>query len=149
MRKPKLFFLLFVILLWLAVENAYAFELVGTWKLISIERQNANNQWVPDCHSPSGLLIYTSNGYMSAGVNCMKPNTNQPSFSKQDITFYMGTYSIKKDSVTHHVLNANSENMYGKNLLRKIQIIDNNNINLTLKNKNNNLLRLKWKKISG
>lgn len=139
--------LIVLITLLLASTNLHAFNLIGTWKLVSIEK-NVNNRWEPDCNSPNGLLIYTKNGYMAAGINCMlSANSNQPSFAEKDITFYMGTYSVKGDTVTHHPSNANSATYLGKDLLRKIQIISDKKINLVVKNKMGQSIRLEWEKI--
>lgn len=142
------FTMLMAIAFLLISTNLYAFEIAGTWKLISIERKD-NNQWKPDCHSPTGLLIYTDSGYMAAGVNCMlAKKTAQPSFDEKDMTFYMGTYSLKQNSIIHHVINANSTAYYGKDLMRKIQIISDDKINLLVKNKRGQIIRLQWKRIS-
>ena len=129
--------------------NVYAFDLVGTWKLISIEKQDKTNTWEPDCHSPTGLLTYTASGYMAAGINCMKStNSNEPSFNMQDMTFYIGKYTMNGNEVIHHVQNASDRNYYGKNLVRKLQVINKNQLVLIVKGKNENLVRLKWLRLS-
>lgn len=135
-RIISMIFILFI------TTNLYAFNIVGTWKLISIERK-VDNQWKPDCYSPTGLLIYTSNGYMSASLNCML-NNNQPSFLEKNLTFYAGTYTLKNNDIIHHVNNANSSTYFGKNLTRKVQIISDNKMNLLVQTNNGHLIRLKW-----
>lgn len=74
---------------------AYAFNLVGAWQLVSIERQNAQGQWQPDCHHPTGMIIYTASGDMATGLNCIKIQHNAPSFDPADTAFYVGTYHVK------------------------------------------------------
>ena len=74
-------------------------------------------------------------------------NSKKPRFDNKDITFYSGKYYITGNTVTHHVLNANSSALYGKNLKRKIKIINNSKMSLIVKSKNNSLIRLNWKKV--
>ncbi len=134
-------------MIFMLIPCTYAFNLTGTWKLLSIERQTKSDHWIPDCASPKGLLIYTAEGYMAAGINCMKtPHSKIPSFSHKDMTFYMGKYSFNQHYVIHSVITSDSGSLYGKNLTRKI-IIKNKNQIILLVNKDHHLIRLKWQKI--
>lgn len=142
-KKPVF---LLICILSIAAINSYATNLIGTWKLVSVEKQIKNNRWESDCYSPTGFLIYTANGYMAAGINCMQNDTFKPSFESKDMTFYMGKYTVNKNIVVHQVLNTSNKNLYGKILERKIEIINNNEIYLVLENKNT--IRLRWKKIN-
>jgi len=129
------------------LSNSFAFNLVGTWRLQAIEHQLGNKKWEPDCNSPTGLLIYTKEGYMAVGLNCMQEkNPKIASFKKQDITFYTGTYSLKNNIIFHHILNSSSPNLYGRTVKRNLQILNDNEIILLLENKDKNPVRIIWKK---
>lgn len=143
-QAKRIIFLL-VASLFIITCNSYAMNLVGTWKLLTIERQVKNGRWQLDCSSPTGFLIYAADGYMAAGINCMKDNTFIPSFENKDMTFYIGKYTINKNIVIHQVLNTSNPNLYGENLERKIIAINNNEMYLVLETKN--LVRLKWERV--
>ncbi len=129
--------------------TSLAFNLVGAWQLVSIEKQDKNGAWQPDCNSPTGLLIYTSNGYMAAGINCMSStNANQPSFDPKDETFYLGKYNINGKFVEHNALNASSADYYGKTLKREILIVSANEMILQIRNTQGHLVQLKWYRLT-
>lgn len=141
-------FFLFGIFIFVFSWDIYAFNLVGTWKLVSIEQQERNRKWQTDCYAPTGLLIYTSSGYMSAGINCMEnAKHNTPSFNPKNLTFYMGKYLIKNNTITHSVQNSSNAKYYGKHLVREFKIVNANEIILIVKNTKDKLVRLKWSRI--
>lgn len=133
-------------LLFFLTANSYAFSLVGTWKLISIENQN--NNYKMRCYSPTGLLTYTVDGYMAAGINCMKSESNlNPNFNSENITFYMGRYLIKGNKVLHVVQNSSDPAYYGKKLEREIIVLNNNEIILLVNARGGNFVQLKWRRM--
>lgn len=137
----KIFISIFILFV---SSNALAFTLTGTWKLISAEMQTDKNSWKPYCNSPTGLLLYTPQGYMAAGFNCMqKQNAQKPSYKPEDMTFYMGKYILKDNQVTHIVTNSSDPTYYGKNLEREIQPIDQDDMYLVVK-QDGKQFRLKW-----
>ncbi|MBS0358034.1 MAG: lipocalin-like domain-containing protein [Proteobacteria bacterium] len=151
--KKNIFYLLHIIILiafiFLFVENANAFTLVGTWKLNAIEKQNQNKSWESDCNSPTGLITYTSSGYVSVGLNCMKSkNSQEPSFTLEDTAFYVGKYSVNKNVVTHIIQNSSAFKFYGKTLERELQILNDNSMFLIVKRQDGGLVRLKWERVA-
>ena len=149
--KPYINFHIFLAstLIFFCSFNCYAFDISGVWQLISIEQQNKEHQWEPQCSNPSGLLIYTPSNYMAAGINCMKAtNAHEPSFIAQDTTFYMGKYTVENNKILHITKNASDKAYYQKALSRNIQIINNYMIVLSLNTKNGVAVRLRWQRIS-
>jgi hypothetical protein len=145
----KLFFLSLGLLL--ISVNIYAFNLVGVWKLTAIDRQTSEKIWATDtnCFKPTGLIIYTASGYMSAGVNCMNPKSfNQPSFSPGNITFYMGKYIVKHHKVIHISENASNQDNYQKQEVREFHVLNKHKFMLIIKNKDDSLERLTWEKVA-
>jgi len=131
--------------------NLYAFNLVGVWKLMSLEKQNPQKTWGTDtnCFQPTGLIIYTASGYMSAGVNCMDPKSfNQPNFSPGDITFYMGKYIVKHNHVIHLSQNASNQDYYKKQATREFHVLSKNKFALIITNKDGSLERLTWQRVA-
>lgn len=129
-------------------QNCFAFNLVGTWKLISIEKKLPNNTWVPDCFSPTGLITYTPQGYMAVGLNCMeKDKIKKPNFTPNDMAFYTGKYIFETDKVTHIVRNASDPVYYGKRLERAVKIIDDNAIVLVAREPDGRIVRLRWDRV--
>lgn len=128
--------------------HASTFNLIGTWKLLSTEEQDQNGTWQPQCHTPTGILIYAASGYMAVAVNCMRAeNSKTPSFTPQDMTFYAGQYSLQQDKVIHFVQNSSDPAYYGKALVRKIKILDTNKIILIV-NGTKHLVQLTWQRIN-
>ncbi len=125
---------------------AYAFNLVGTWQLVSIERQNAQGQWQPDCHKPTGMIIYTASGDMATGLNCIKIQHNAPSFDPADTAFYVGTYTRQDNLILHFVQNSSSPLYYGTTQARELEVINTNTMYLRIKSKTGEWVRLKWRR---
>ncbi len=122
-------------------------SLVGTWSLVSMEKQEANGQWVARCPSPNGLITYTNQGYMAVGINCMKAEgSNEPSSEIKDGIFYTGTYVFKGNLLSHQVLNSSDPIFYQKELSREVQFNRDGSITLVGKGKTGMLVRLVWKR---
>jgi hypothetical protein len=111
---------------------------VGTWKLISIERVIGENISRPDYwmgSNPTGVIIYDSTGYMS--VQLMRDS--RPNFESGDrwitsseekkVAFegyyaYFGTYEVneKEGFVLHHVQGSLWPNEVGVTYKRMFKI---------------------------
>lgn len=137
-----------ILIVSLLTSNIYGFNLVGVWSLVSIEKESSHGKWIPDCYSPTGLLIYTASGYMSAAINCMTSKTsNIPRFDSKNVTLYSGKYRVNRDEVIHFSENASDSIYYKKILERKIHVLNDNVIILTPNNPSGKNLRLTWKRI--
>lgn len=87
-------------------------SLVGTWQLVEFKYENEAQEMVSWGNHPTGLLIYTPDGYMSLSVN-----------NEDDIFFYAGKYSVNsKSQVLHEITNASNPTRIGKQLIRNIQM---------------------------
>lgn len=148
-KLPRSVLLIIYLFVFIFSTSAYSFTLVGTYKLVSVESQNNNGKWVSDCPSPTGLLTYTSDGYMAVGLNCMKSeNSKEPSMENQDMTFYTGKYIYKDNTIIHFVENSSNINLYKKELIRKVTVISNHQMMLLATTKSGEHIRLTWEKIT-
>ena len=139
-------FTLSIMLFVLPILNVNAASLVGTWKLSSFEMHASNKQLI-SCHSPTGLLTYTSTGYVAVGFNCMQAdNSKQPSFKLDDMTFYTGKYQVKGNKVIHFTQNGSSPDYYNKKLVRQIDLLTAKKLVLSLKQKGNSIV-VKWDRV--
>jgi len=87
---------------------------VGTWRLVSAEMQSpAGGVSQIFGENPSGYLIYSADGYMSAVVmhdkraNFASPDAMQGSLAEKAAAFdtfgaYCGRYEVKPDRIVHH-----------------------------------------------
>ncbi len=98
------------------------------------------------CFNKRGLITYTEKGYMAVGINCMQ-DAQQPSSALYDNIFYTGTYTIKDQTVIHHIQNSNDPMYYGKDLTRDFRCLDSKTVVLTGKGKAGRLVRLTWTKL--
>jgi hypothetical protein len=128
-------------------------ELTGTWKFLSMALKADTGKTVhPYGKHLFGILIYTSNGYMSALL--MDPDRKK--FASDDLKTgtadeikqaydkfdaYCGTYTIdeEKGTVTHHVEGAKFPNWAGTDQVRYFELKgDRLYIRATLKVKGDN-----------
>jgi hypothetical protein len=71
-------------------------ELVGLWKLVSMERiDGAGN--VSEMDVKTGSLMYTPEGWMTEALEYTAPGDERATY-----VFYSGLYEIDDDTVTHH-----------------------------------------------
>lgn len=109
-----------------AIEVLTAKALVGTWQLMSFEIVDSvgSSKSRPWCQSPWGILTYTDQGYMSAGINCMgQSQPKNPTDDPKDMVFYAGTYEIKNDGlVLHKVSNSSDITRIGKIMERHVSL---------------------------
>ena len=141
-----------VIIVTLFSSMAYAKaapSVVGTWKLIAMERQPAQEKAQPYCLAPTGLLTYTSQGYMSVSINCMKADKDDKLIPDPSRTiFYAGTYHAHKHTMSHHIMNANTLEFFGKNIDRNFEFKTENKIVFSGKTPNGDISRLTWERIT-
>ena len=107
--------------------------LVGAWRLLSVSATSASGvrSDTPYGPGPTGLLIYTRDGRMSATIShaergllsvvdraAAPPSERAEAFA----TFlaYAGRYSVVGDTVVHHVEVASVQNWVGTDLVRSI-----------------------------
>ena len=132
------------ILMTLVSTMAYAEpapSVVGTWKLISMERQQ--------CLSPNGFLIYSAEGYMSVGINCMKMgDDNKLTLDPGKAIFYAGTYVLHDHTMTHHIINANTAEFFGKDIDRAFAFETGNKIVFSGKTPSGEVSRLVWERVT-
>lgn len=122
-----------------------ASSIVGTWELVSMQKQDEQSQWRSRCHVPTGLLTYTAQGYMAVGINCMKKDSGVPDFD--DTIFYTGTYSQHAQRVTHHIRNAANPEFFGKDLQRSFVLETPDRLIINGKGKSGAAVRLIWKRL--
>src|SRR5213592_1634401 len=108
-------------------------SLVGVWTLVSyvITDEKGEVVYIPFGEDPSGLLIYTDSGYMSAQL----ASTNRPHFIQEQLlaasdrekaqaadTYigYSGTYERQEDQVIHHVAVSFFPNWTGGEQIRVV-----------------------------
>jgi hypothetical protein len=111
-------------------------ELIGTWKFLSMVLKADTGKTVyPYGEHLFGILIYTSDGYMSALL--MDPDrkkfasddlksgtTDEIKQAYEKFDAYCGTYTIdeEKGTVTHHVEGAKFPNWVGTDQLRLFEL---------------------------
>jgi hypothetical protein len=102
-----------------AAAGAKQNPLVGTWKLLAIERRDANGPLPParppafGSPNPVGLMIYDPDGYMAVAMmqsGRQKYVSNEPTPAEAKATIeshisYFGTYTINEAErvVTYHI----------------------------------------------
>lgn len=95
-------------------------DLVGEWELSNfiIEKQNGVRK--PWGKNMTGLLIYTSNGYMSVSINqAIDKRISSAEDKFKSILFYSGTYEVVEDKIIHHVTNASDLNRIDNDMVRE------------------------------
>ena len=90
--------------------------LVGEWELTRFELQDNSGNWSAWGESLRGLLIYTSAGFVSVGIN---RNIGSPSFSvDKDCLFYSGKYRLNGSEIIHDILVASGAEKIDTELVR-------------------------------
>lgn len=90
-------------------------DLLGTWKLASLELRNENGEISrPAGDDPVGHLIYAGDGYMSVTIM----HANRSPFASEDMArgtrdekaraaetylSYSGRYTVTEDKIIHHI----------------------------------------------
>lgn len=110
-------------------QDDVAQKLVGAWRLVSVEGNDATFHF-PNDH-PTGVIIYDRSGWMSVQIDfngTRKPFVNGPAggTSEEKVAAfdnyiaYYGTYTLdlKAQTVTHHLEDAIAPNWRGVNNVR-------------------------------
>lgn len=102
-------------------------DLIGTWKLISFELENPEGIRKPWGEGSTGLLIYSSDGFMSASINntrgIKKAETSDEILDS--ILFYSGTFTLNDNELRHQVIVASDPHRVGQELTRFASLIGN------------------------
>lgn len=118
-------------------------SIVGTWRLVSIVSEDPNGTLQPVWGDhPAGLIIYTSEGHVSAQLyDPRRPRLGpiamarpldpvQPSY--QGLYTYFGTYVVdaRAHTVSHHVEGAMAPDWVGSTLVRSYRFLSTNRLEL-------------------
>ena len=117
----------------------YREDLLGSWHLLSwaLTYPNSSRVELPFGKSPVGLLIYSSDGWMSAAISRSERPPLDDSSSPRDLPagvladawqsyfHYAGRYRIEDNSVIHSVSQCLYPNMVGSEQVRTIEISGN------------------------
>jgi hypothetical protein len=117
------------------VGHAADDAVVGTWKLVSVSATSASGvrNDAPYGPGPTGLLIYTREGRMSATISHAErrplsviDRTAAPPSERAEAfaTFlaYAGRYTVVGDTVVHHVEVASVQNWVATDLVRSMAL---------------------------
>jgi hypothetical protein len=136
MARLILAIFLFLISFSVRTHAQSAGKLVGTWKLVSAkittDKGEVRDSWGPN---PEGLLMYTTDGRMSAILTLghRKPLSvsdfiSAPAPERAEafasMTAYAGRYTLTGDKVVHHVEVSSVPNDVGANMERVIVHLD-------------------------
>ena len=120
-----------------APDQPCAIDLVGTWQLVSISRQDPDGKRddAPFGKHPSGMLIYTADGHNSVIISydnrkrLSSDDRLAASIEEKATAFdtsfgYAGRYTCSRDRVVHHATMASVPNWVGTDMLRIIRSAD-------------------------
>lgn len=126
-----------------------ASQFVGTWELVSVERQTEPNVWVPapGWDNPVGYIVYDADGNMSAQLTA----DPRPADSREVIggfVSYFGHYQVNvtQGSVSHHRIGHLDADMIGTTVTRYVEF---DGDLMRLSPAPDRVLRLTWRRISG
>lgn len=111
-----------------AHQNELERQLIGTWRLVSIERDTAGKRTLPFGAHPVGQLIYDPSGHMA--VEIIDPDRSAASMDpkltveKNGYTAYFGSYDVDEThhTVGHHVDGSFYPRLVGSTLRRTVTI---------------------------
>lgn len=126
-------------------------QLVGAWKLVSIETVRPNGEVMYPYYGkhPNGLIVYAKSGWMSVQI-VSDPPASVPSGSSREAVMgapavdkakafenyyaYFGTWTLDppKHTVTHHILHSLSPGEVGEDAVRQY-VLDGDRLVLTAK----------------
>jgi len=145
-----------------ALKEPHPNELVGTWRLISIEDFGPNNKITyPMGKNVTGYLMYDFNGNMAQQImDKARPKVSLKEATRPQLDeiiagfdAYSGTYSVnyKEGSITYIVECSIYPSLIGNELKRQFKINDELIIQSSYKNNQDNTQHLrvvKWKKVN-
>ena len=118
-------------------------SIVGVWRVVSFVSGDASGKWQAAWGDhPSGLIIYTSDGHVSAQLyDPRRPKLGQVTMalpldpvqpSYQGLYTYFGTYVVdaRAHTVSHHVEGAMAPDWVGSTLVRGYRFLDVNRLEL-------------------
>ena len=114
--------------------------LVGMWKLVSMQRMDTEGN-VVEAEVLTGLLVYTSEGWMSEALEYQLPGSELASTH----VFYCGTYEIDGDTVIHQPKVHSNHQLTFTELPRSYEI-SGNRFTLTAPNPNGTA-HLVWERV--
>ena len=134
-------------------------KLIGVWRLDSFRIKKADNSILkPFGENPDGLLIYDASGYMSVNLMSKKvpPFAGQSPFSAtnaeklkafEGFLGYSGRYRISGHQIIHLPQVGSFPNWIGKELIRDVEITDNQlKLTTTRSGPNGQIAELIWKR---
>ena len=111
-------------------------DLVGSWRLVSMERPDSNGQWQPFWDErPIGLLTYTADGHVSAQlydsrrprlrVRWEKATAEAARSAYVGLITYFGTYTVDRaaHTITHRPEGAMSPDWIGSSMVRAYRFL--------------------------
>jgi len=123
-------------------------DLVGSWRLVSHESQQADQTWKSWGNNPRGLLIYTAQGLMSVSLN-KDPEGDASTIESayNAILFYSGRFEINPENQVVHLVDFASDlRRVGKSLVRNAMLEGDT---LTLNAPGTaGMARVRWQKIA-
>lgn len=111
-------------------------KLIGSWQLVSwlIHYENGREPGAPFGQTPSGQLLYSADGRMSATVHLRDRASFPEDRSPRDLDIdmlacayrsyfhYAGTWRIEGDTVIHRIQHSLNPNMVGTEQARKMNL---------------------------
>jgi hypothetical protein len=92
--------------------------LVGTWRLQEYRLTGESGEMTrPWRESSTGLLMYTSDGYMSAAVAMVEELGDAPRYLA-----YCGPFEFDGDQVVHHIQLSSETGLIGTDQVRKVTL---------------------------
>ena len=102
-------------------------QLIGTWELQGTASVDGDGVVrYPHGEAPNGLLLYTSDGGVSATVSA-GPESNELDVS------YAGRVTVRGDTVTHHVLVGAAPFVVGTELVRDAELAGDGTLRYTVR----------------
>jgi hypothetical protein len=101
-------------------------QLAGVWILEKSENPMPNGAMVSYCTGVHGMIIYTSEGYVSVALNCAeKGNGEEPADVSGRKFFYAGKFAFDGSKVTYNIQNASDFDLIGTSIKRTVSISGN------------------------
>lgn len=119
-------------------------SLVGAWRLESVSLRDAAGKTTPYWDNPSGFIVYTANGQMTAQVyDTRRPKLGVPWQSATPeaareafvgLSTYFGTYTVdaSAQTVTHTVEGAMAQDWVGTQLVRRYRFLTPDRVELSV-----------------
>ena len=104
-------------------------QFIGVWKLVSFETHRGDQITYPGGHDPTGYLMYTPDGFMSAQImtqnrqpfavnNAQSGTVEEYATAGKTYVGYCGTYEVGENTVTHTFEVSYVPNHVGQQLVR-------------------------------